>query len=293
MTSTTNLICTFGLLALSVLALWVPVPAIKNSREWLWCGTLAAAVVSGLAGGILGILAPCWVLLLALVSVQARDADSDSARAFLSVLAGAISLLMGMHRLPGFFHTDLLANAGLVLDGKAVKMHGNFDKTVVGVVLMGVFGRPIRDRESWIQMLRCVWPISLATIVVVLGLAVLLGYVKPGFNRHSYLALFLIGNLLSACVTEEAFFRTFLLGRLAHAWSASRYGTLAALIISAVLFGAVHFAGGPVLMALASIAGLMYGTAYLVTRRIEGAILTHFALNAVHYIAFFSPNLQS
>lgn len=41
----------------------------------------------------------------------------------------------------------------------------------------------------------------------------------------------------------------------------------------------------------ATVAGLFYGGAFLRTRRIEGAILTHFALNAVHCIAFTYPAL--
>jgi membrane protease YdiL (CAAX protease family) len=44
---------------------------------------------------------------------------------------------------------------------------------------------------------------------------------------------------------------------------------------------------------LATVAGLFYGAAYLRTRRIEGAILTHFALNAVHFLAFTYPALAS
>jgi membrane protease YdiL (CAAX protease family) len=45
------------------------------------------------------------------------------------------------------------------------------------------------------------------------------------------------------------------------------------------------------LVLLATIAGLFYGAAYLRTRRIEGAILTHFALNAAHFLAFTYPAL--
>jgi membrane protease YdiL (CAAX protease family) len=41
------------------------------------------------------------------------------------------------------------------------------------------------------------------------------------------------------------------------------------------------------------VAGLHYAAAYLVTRRIEGAILTHFALNATHFLAFTYPGLAA
>jgi membrane protease YdiL (CAAX protease family) len=68
------------------------------------------------------------------------------------------------------------------------------------------------------------------------------------------------------CVTEEAFFRGFLLAQLARGWSGSRYG-------------------------LAAVAGFGYAMAYLRTGRIEAAILTHFALNALHFLAFTYPGL--
>jgi membrane protease YdiL (CAAX protease family) len=63
--------------------------------------------------------------------------------------------------------------------------------------------------------------------------------------------------------------------------------------MSALLFGLAHARGGAPLVLLATVAGLFYGAAYLRARRIEGAILTHFALNAVHFLAFSYPALAS
>jgi membrane protease YdiL (CAAX protease family) len=61
--------------------------------------------------------------------------------------------------------------------------------------------------------------------------------------------------------------------------------------VSTVLFGLAHARGGPGLVVLAALAGLGYAAAYLRSGRIEGAILTHFALNAVHFVAFTYPAL--
>ena len=44
-------------------------------------------------------------------------------------------------------------------------------------------------------------------------------------------------------------------------------------------------------VALAAVAGAGYGWAYLRTQRIEASILTHFALNAVHFFGFTYPAL--
>lgn len=290
MASIWNLIFTFGLLAFAVIALWIPVPPIANSRAWLWGGSLALASLVGIACGFLSWVVPLWLALLGTLAFWAREAPRAWLRVVLVVLTALISLLMAMHRFPGFFNPDLLNNGAL---GNApAKMHGNFDKTAVGIILMGTFGRPIRDRQSWQSMLFKVWPVTVATIVIVLGLGTFLGYVKPDFKWYPYSGLFLIGNLLSACVAEEAFFRGLLLPRFMQGMSGWRMGTAAAVAMSSILFGVVHFAGGPVLMLLATIAGILYGTAYLVGgQRVEAAILTHFALNAIHFVFFSYPSL--
>ena len=69
----------------------------------------------------------------------------------------------------------------------------------------------------------------------------------------------------------------------------AKFGALWGVAIAALLFGIAHAKGGPLLIVLASIAGVGYGYAYLSSKRIEAAILTHFALNALHFVAFTYP----
>jgi membrane protease YdiL (CAAX protease family) len=92
-------------------------------------------------------------------------------------------------------------------------------------------------------------------------------------------------------VTEEAFFRGFLLAGIARGLAGCRYGVAVAGLVSTVLFGLAHAAGGPLLVVFATLAGCGYAAAYLRSGRIEGAILTHFLLNAVHVVAFTYPAL--
>ena len=58
-----------------------------------------------------------------------------------------------------------------------------------------------------------------------------------------------------------------------------------------MLFGLAHAGGGATWLAVATIAGLGYAAIYARTRRIEGAILVHFAVNAAHFIGFTYPRL--
>jgi hypothetical protein len=140
-------------------------------------------------------------------------------------------------------------------------------------------------------MLRRTAPVLVATLVVVLGAGTALGYVRPDVKWTPLTPWFLALNLLFTCVTEEAFFRGFILGGLARGMARWRYGTAVAVVVSTVLFGLAHAHGGPALVVLAALAGLGYAAAYLRSGRIEGAILTHFALNAVHFVAFTYPAL--
>ena len=63
------------------------------------------------------------------------------------------------------------------------------------------------------------------------------------------------------------------------------------LSVAAGLFGLVHAGGGPTYVVLATLAGVGYGWVFLRTGRIEASILTHFALNAVHFLGFTYPAL--
>ena len=64
---------------------------------------------------------------------------------------------------------------------------------------------------------------------------------------------------------------------------------MAATALPAVLFGLAHLGGGPQMALLATLVGLGSGWAFARTRCIEAAVLTHFAVNAVHLLAFSYP----
>jgi uncharacterized protein len=281
----------FGALALAILLLWVPAPPVRGNREWAWVAGLLLACVAGLMSGVLDWRAPAGIAVYLALAFGARASRQAWLRIPLLVLTGACALLFALHRLPGF-HNPLLADHVQVSAGAIpFTLYANFDKAVAGIVLMGVFCAPIRERAAWLPMLRRTLPVLLATLVVVLGAGMALGVVRPDVKWTALTPWFLANNLLITCVTEEAFFRGFLLGGMARGMARWRYGTAAAVVVSTVLFGLVHWPGGPLLVVFATLAGLGNAAAYLRSGRIEGAILTHFALNAVHFVAFTYPAL--
>lgn len=91
------------------------------------------------------------------------------------------------------------------------------------------------------------------------------------------------------CVAEEGFFRGFVQKNLAMAFKNFKAGNLIAVIISALLFGFAHYAGGIAYSIWSTIAGLGYGWIYHKTNQIESSILTHFGLNVIHFLLFTYP----
>jgi len=121
-----------------------------------------------------------------------------------------------------------------------------------------------------------------------------LGYVRFDFKTTNVFFVWAVSNLFFTCITEEVFFRLFLQDTFLKI--SSKYTKWSAPIgigVASLLFGIAHFAGGTKYIVLACIAGIFYGYAYYKTGKIEASILTHFLLNATHFIFFSYPALQS
>jgi membrane protease YdiL (CAAX protease family) len=287
-----DLMLACGALALAVLALWLPAPAVRGQRDWAWCVALLVACAVATAAGVLdgrGLAVTFCYLALAF---GARASARAWVRIPLLVLTGVCALLLALHRMPGFYNPVLFDHVQVSAGAPPFTLYASFDKAIAGIVLMGVFCAPIRARADWLPMLRRTLPVLVATPVVVLGAGCLLGVVRPDVKWLPATPWFFANNLLVTCVTEEAFFRGFLLAGLARGLARWRGGTAVAVVVSTVLFGLAHAPGGPLLVVFATLAGCGYAAAYLRSGRIEGAILTHFALNAVHFVAFTYPALM-
>jgi membrane protease YdiL (CAAX protease family) len=196
------------------------------------------------------------------------------------------------HQLPGFNNPRVISNAMFSPDAIPFRLHLNFDKTMVGIFLLGFcHARMVRGAE-WRVMVARAWPIAAGLIGLLLVLSFSSSYVRfaPKFPKESW--LWISVNLCFTCVAEEALFRGFIQAQLQRLWQKVPRGEWLALAVAAVLFGLAHAGGGPVYVVLATVAGVGYGWAYLRTGRIEASILTHFALNATHFFFFTYPALQ-
>ena len=287
-------IAAFTLLTFAILALWVPSDERKPIASLTWGFPFAASILVAFVGQIISLPAILWIVLFA-VAVRIFRPVSRARPLRLAALGVLVVLAAGLmtHQLPGFNNPTLVAPHKFTPDAIPFRLHLNFDKTAVGLILLGLCHPRIHHISEWRQMFARATPIALGLIVVVIGIAFALGYVRfdPKFPRQTWLWMWV--NLCFTCVAEEAVFRGFIQRQLQQAWTNVRGGAWLALGIAALLFGLAHFAGGANYVILATVAGAGYGWVYLRTGRIEASILTHFALNATHFFGFTYPALVS
>ncbi len=285
-------IATFTLLTFAILALWIPSDERRPIATLTWGFPFAAAIVVAFVGRIISLPAIFWIVLFA-VSVRVFRPTSRARPLRLLALGGIIVLAAGLmtHQLPGFHNPTLVAPQKFTPDAIAFRLHLNFDKTAVGLILLGLCHPRIHRVAEWRLMFVQAAPIALGLIIAVMALAFAFGYVRfePKLPRETWLWMWV--NLCFTCVAEEAVFRGFIQRHLQQAWVNLRGGAWWALAVAAVLFGLAHIGGGATYVILATVAGAGYGYAYLRTGRIEASILTHFALNATHFLGFTYPAL--
>ena len=286
---TTSILATYGLLAAAIVAAWLkPVRLHSTLALPPWTVVFALACVSGLLTGLVqwqGVLA---IVAFACLAVLARASEPGLIRVVLLVATGWMTLALSVHKFAGFMNPSLVSNMRVSEGAPSFTHNLNFDTTAAGLVLFAVFCVPARTRSEWREVLRQ-YPVIIGTPLIVFLFGLVLSYVNVDLKFVVYTPIFFICNLLFTCVTEEAFFRGFIQEQLTGAMKRWKAGPYIALVTAALLFGIAHAKGGPLLIGLATLAGLGYGYAYLRSKRIEAAILTHIALNALHFVAFTYP----
>lgn len=282
----------FALLALAMVALWFGDGQNGSEvRRSLWRAIWFVALVAGLLSGAV----TAWGALVSVAFACAAYAFRQARKPWQFALAAAVVLALSaglmLHRLPGFQNPRVIDAVRFTADARPFTLYLNFDKTLIGLFILGWLHARIARWRDWQTMFATMLPWTAALIALLMALSLATGYVRfaPKFPAESW--LWLTVNLLFVCTAEEALFRGFVQTQLQRLWAGKRTGASLALGVAAVLFGFAHFWGGWTYVALATVAGLGYGWIYQRTGRIEASILAHFALNAVHFFLFTYPAL--
>jgi uncharacterized protein len=286
------MLLSLGLLIAAIIAVWLrPVRLGRGAQIAIWQPIFIAAVFSGLLFGLL-----TWPAVVVLVALwwSARSASVATERraaACWLVFAMLLALALATHLVPGF--GPLVVADGIQLSDQSAPMtlRANFDKGAAGLLLAAYLVHYVRMPAEWPRVLGVGLLAGAASALVVIGLVSATGAVHFDPKLPAIAPWWLAINLFFTCLMEEAFFRGVIQHRLAAAWPAAwaRGRQVVAIGLPALIFGLVHFGGGPVLIMAATLAGVGYGIAYAVTGRLEAAVIAHFVLNGIHFFGFTYP----
>jgi len=177
------------------------------------------------------------------------------------MLAGGMFLAMGFGLVPGFSPVHI--GSALVNSGKAL----------AGLSALAMLP------SGWHWNRRCS-AISVLCLVTVPALAWAIGYVHFAPAAWAVIAWFALANLFGT-IAEEWFFRPWVQQPL------QRFGVTTSLVLTALLFGLVHFGSGPLFMALAAVAGLAYAGVFQASgNSIWASVALHLALNITRTALF-------
>jgi membrane protease YdiL (CAAX protease family) len=268
----------------------------------MWCilaGSLAALPFQRRLALLLGTIALGWaclegvvdlrgVVALGIILLIARVKMHATGHSRVLTAGGEILLVIAalallVHQIPGFYNPRILDDVQAGTHSAPFTLYFNFDKALMPFVLLAALPTLLFTRSDYHP--KCwQWLLLILSMPVLLMVAMLLGALKIELHFPSWLGSFMLANLFFVSFAEEALFRGYLQQRLAG-W----LGNLPALFIAALIFGLAHIGGGLLLVVFASMAGLIYGLAWMWSGRLWVSTLCHFALNMCHLLVFTYP----
>jgi len=258
----------------------------RNER-W-WQVSYGVLFITGLINGALTYMAIIPMFTLALLLIHYQKGVK------FSVLAGAsaamIGLALGLHVVPGFNNFEFASNIKLSPSAASFDIWFNWDKSMFGLFVLGLVLQKslVRNPVDAISMAKSFLPLAVIGIFIVYFIGVLIGYSSFDLTATVIFLPWALKNIVFTVVAEEVFFRGLIQNELTKRLSCN-YSDHLAVIIGGGIFGLAHFSGGIYYVLLSSLAGILYGYTYKITGRIEAPIITHFILNAGHFLIFTYP----
>ena len=203
-----------------------------------------------------------------------------------------LSFLLFFNKIPVFNNFRVLESVQFCTNCAPFTMYLNAETAIIGFLILSFLvpvARSFKDFRVAIQSTLVWMPLC---IIVLIGSATLIGYVKFDSKVPSSLLLWSLNNFFLVCIGEEAFFRGYVQKNLTEFCQRHNFSYLFAIAVASILFGLRHITGGMPFVILSTIAGFFYGMAYYKSGKIEAGILTHFGLNLVHFLFFSYPFLM-
>lgn len=250
-------------------------------------GLLALALIMAAVDGTLHWPAIAALVVLGAVASGHRQIKKPAAVTVVTeavLVLGAVALML--HLIPGFSNPQIVSEVKAGPESAPFSFYYNFDKALIPFLLLAclptLLKRPAAGPKNTLW-----WLVLMLSLPLLLLLATLAGGLRVERHLPEWLGAFMLANLFFVSFAEEALFRGYLQQRLSQ-----KLGNVWGLLIAAAVFGLAHIAGGPLLVIFASLAGIVYGLAWLWSGRVWVATLVHFSFNLLHLLFFTYPLWQ-
>lgn len=257
----------FLFLGASFLSLWI------RRDPKIWGSLLGASLICGFVGGNIQGLGLVFISTLAALWILYFRRPGPL---FFLLLVG-LSALFKMRLLPGYTPFIFTPKFAVGLEG-----------SLIGLFPLALIVPLARTNKEWAATFKGLFWGCLGIALMAIA-ATLMGTVHWNFKIPSFALARFSSNLFLTSIPEEGFYRGFIQNTFCKYFQALRFGKIAALFATSLLFTAAHLYWSPGIEVLAFVflASLLYGGVYLLSGKIESAILSHFLLNLVH-MTFFS-----
>ncbi|PHM63540.1 CPBP family intramembrane glutamic endopeptidase [Xenorhabdus ishibashii] len=262
--------------------------ALLENRQKIAFFVALFAIIAGISTNVLTYPATITLIVMALLGMAYIYCQKNSEKHFVPRIIIELLLFIGgillfVHYIPGFHNLKYLDKVQVGSLSAPFSMYFNFDKALLPFIL--IFCMPtLFIRKPLVNAPAHGWALLIAAIPALLGLATVLGGLSVELHLPNWFPAFVIANLFFVSLAEEALFRGYIQQKLSQ-WM----NPYLALVITSLLFGAAHFAGGGLLVIFATLAGLIYGLTWLWSGRLWVAVAFHFSLNLMHLLFFTYP----
>lgn len=287
------LFLTFGLLGLSVVAVWCPsLKATKRIRVAPWAILFFASTISAVIGGVITNTGFLVLMTFGSSCLASRITISRWKKILLTAIACLMALGLAFRLFPGFPDQILYDELLISPDASPFRLNLNFGKGCAGLFLLSIYSRRIRSWSELKTILKSkIWLVAIGTPLFVLSTALFSGGIRFNPKWPEPTLAFLASNLFFTCVAEESFFRGLLQEQLHKVFGQGKIKDWIPILLISLSFAALHLNANITYFLFVAVAGFGYSYAYFYFRRIEPAIVTHFLVNAFHFLLFTYPHI--
>ena len=242
---------------------------------WLSKGLIIISLSLGLHTKIVNIIGICFLLLISSLIIL-KDI-SNTLIFFIMLFGFAITL----HKIPGFSRYIFIKKQEPFSQSNSFECQ--FDKAIFAAILLTAINnhQTVSINSYLFAFLDTIFGFSLL-IGLAIGFGAKFNPKNTSFNKEWFFL-----NSLSS-LSEEIFFRGF----LQNEFSAFFQSDTLSIFAASLIFGIAHYPKGLLFIVFATLAGIMYGTAYYLTGNIMIATLIHILLNYCHRHFFIFPGLK-